>query len=445
MADLFDLNAKEYKAKYAPLAYRMAPLTLDEIVGQENIIGPGKLLRRLIETDKVTSVILYGPPGTGKTAIARVIANSTKGHFEWLNASVAKVDDIRRVSLESKDRIKHHKTKTILFLDEIHRFNKLQQDALLPDVEEGNMILIGATTENPFFYVNSALVSRSQIFELKPLTVENLKTLILRAVEDKERGFGKLKIDMKEEALEHLAKLSDGDARRSLSALELGILSTKPDKNQKTNFTLKVAEESIQKKAVVYDKKGDQHYDTISAFIKSMRGSNPDAALYYLAKMIYAGEDPRFIARRIVICAAEDVGNADPLALVVANSAMQVAEFVGMPEARIPLAQATTYVATAPKSNAAYAGINSAMQDIENEMTMAVPDHLKNPLAWVKDEKRGKGYKYAHNSKTGYIPQEYLEKRKKYYEPKDIGFEKKIRQRMEELKKILEKENRPSL
>jgi len=430
--DLFDVNEKEYKDQNAPLAYRMAPRILDEIVGQEAIIGKGKLLRRLIETDKVTSVILYGPPGTGKTVIARVIANTTKGHFEWMNASIAKVDDIRRVSLEAKDRIKHHKAKTILFLDEIHRFNKLQQDALLPDVEEGNLILIGATTENPFFYVNSALVSRSQIFEFKPLTIEDLKTIVKRAIEDKERGFGKFKISMDKEALEHLAKLSDGDARRALSALELGVLSTKPDKKGIISYTLQIAEESIQKKAVVYDKKGEGHYNTISAFIKSMRGSDPDAALYYLAKMIYAGEDPRFIARRIVICAAEDVGNADPLALVIANSAMQVAEFVGMPEARIPLAQATVYVATAPKSNAAYAGINAAMQDIENEMTMAVPDHLKNPLAWVKDEKRGKGYKYAHNSKTGYIPQEYLEKRKKYYEPKDIGFEKKIKARMEE-------------
>jgi putative ATPase len=433
--DLFDASDKEYKQQHAPLAYRMAPRDLEEIVGQEAILGPGKLLRRLIEADKVTSVILYGPPGTGKTVIARVIANSTKGHFEWLNASVAKVDDIRKASLEAKERLKHHQVKTILFLDEIHRFNKLQQDALLPDVEEGNLILIGATTENPYFYVNSALVSRSQIFELKPLTEENIKTIITNALGDPERGFGKLKVKMTDEALAHLAKLSEGDARHALSALEIGILSTEPDKKGSINFTLKVAEESLQKKAVVYDKKGDQHYDTISAFIKSMRGSDPDAALYYLAKMIYAGEDPRFIARRIVICAAEDVGNADPLALVVANSAMQVAEFVGLPEARIPLAQATVYVATAPKSNAAYAGINAAMQDIENEMTMPVPDHLKNKLAWVKDEKRGQGYKYAHDSKTGYLPQEYLEKQKKYYEPKEIGYEKKIKARMDELKK----------
>ncbi|HTY13055.1 MAG TPA: replication-associated recombination protein A [Candidatus Omnitrophota bacterium] len=433
--DLFDGNLAEYKAKEAPLAYRMAPRALDEIAGQQGIIGPGKLLRRLIETDRVSSVILYGPPGVGKTATARVIANSTKGHFEWLNASTAKVDDIRRVSLEAKERIKMTKTKTILFLDEIHRFNKLQQDSLLPDVEEGNLILIGATTENPFFYVNSALVSRSNIFELKPLSEDELKQLILRALADKERGLGAIKITMHDDALAHLAKLSDGDARRALSALELGVLSTPANKKGAIDFTLAVAEESIQKKAVVYDKKGDQHYDTISAFIKSMRGSDPDAALYYLAKMIYAGEDPRFIARRIVICAAEDVGNADPLALVVANSAMQVAEFVGLPEARIPLAQAAVYVATAPKSNAAYAGIDAAISDVEKNPTLEVPLHLKNAV--YEGEKKlgkGKGYKYAHNSKTGYIPQEYLAARKKYYEPKEIGYEKKIKARMENLK-----------
>ena len=434
--DLFFTNEKEYKDQNAPLPYRMAPRTLNEIVGQENILGAGKLLRRLIETDKVISVILFGPPGTGKTVIARVIANTTKGHFEWMNASIAKVEDIRKVSLEAKDRIKHHKLKTILFLDEIHRFNKLQQDALLPDVEEGNLILIGATTENPFFYVNSALVSRSQIFELKPLTPEDLKQIVKGALEDNERGFGKLKIKMEEEALEHLAKLSDGDARRALSALELGILSTPADKKGIINYTLKVAEESIQKKAVVYDKKGDQHYDTISAFIKSMRGSDPDAVLYYLAKMIYAGEDPRFIARRIVICAAEDVGNADPLALVIANSAMQVAEFVGLPEARIPLAQATVYVATAPKSNAAYMGINKAMKDVEENPTLEVPKHLQNPVYKGEREMgKGKGYKYAHDYEGGFVEQEYLPEKKKYYEPKDIGFEKKIKARMDELNK----------
>lgn len=430
---LFDVNEKDFKEKNSPLPFRMAPRTIDEIVGQEDIIGKGKLLRRLIEADKISSIILFGPPGTGKTVIARVIANTTKGYFEWMNASVAKVEDIRKVSLEAKDRIKHYKTKTILFLDEIHRFNKLQQDALLPDVEEGNLILIGATTENPFFYVNSALVSRSQIFELKPLSIEDLKEIINRALKDKERGLGNKKIKIEPDALEHLAKLSDGDARRALSALELGVLSTSPKKGI-INFTLKIAEESIQKKAVVYDKSGEGHYNTISAFIKSMRGSDPDAALYYLAKMIYAGEDPRFIARRIVICAAEDVGNADPLALVVANSAMQAAEFVGMPEARIPLAQAAVYVACAPKSNAAYIGINSALKDVEENPTLEVPKHLQNPV--YEGEKKlgkGKGYKYAHDYEGGFVPQEHLTEKRKYYFPKDIGFEKKIKTRMEEL------------
>ncbi|MFA4843397.1 MAG: replication-associated recombination protein A [Candidatus Margulisiibacteriota bacterium] len=441
--DLFDANEKRYKEKNAPLAHRMAPRTIEEIVGQAHILGKGQLLRRLIETDKVASVILYGPPGTGKTVIARVIANSTKGHFEWLNATVAKVDDIRKVSLEAKERIKHHGVKTILFLDEIHRFNKLQQDALLPDVEEGNVILIGATTENPFFYVNSALISRSNVFELKPLKTDDLRQIITNALADKERGLGAFKIKLTEEALAHLAKLSDGDARRALSALELGVLSTKPDlpagqagKKGIIDFTLKVAEESIQKKAVVYDKKGTGHYDTISAFIKSMRGSDPDAALYYLAKMIYAGEDPRFIARRIVICAAEDVGNADPLALVVANSAMQVAEFVGLPEARIPLAQAAVYVATAPKSNAAYMGINNAMKDVAENPTLEVPEHLKNAVYdGEKERGKGKGYKYAHDSATGYVKQDYLPSPRKYYEPKDIGYEKKIKARLDELSK----------
>ena len=410
-------------------------------MGQEHILGEGKLLRRAIESDRISSLILYGPPGTGKTALARVIANKTQSHFIWLNAATARVEDLRKATKEARELRKFKNQRTILFLDEIHRFNKLQQDVLLPDVEEGNIILIGATVENPFFYVISALVSRSQIFELKPLSQIDIKTIIKRALSD-ERGLKDFKVKMDEGALEHLAKISDGDARKALSALEIGVLTTPKERDGSINFTLKVAEESIQKKAVVYDKKGDQHYDTISAFIKSMRGSDPDAALYYLAKMIYAGEDPRFIARRIVICAAEDVGNADPQALVLANAALQVAEFVGLPEARIPLAQATVYVATAPKSNAAYSGIEKALKDVEAEPTLEVPMHLKNPVYEGEREMgKGKGYKYAHNYKGGYVSQEYLPKKKKYYEPKDIGFEKKIKQRMEELGKFFERES----
>jgi putative ATPase len=335
-----------------PLAYRMCPRSLEEYSGQSHILGPGKLLRRAIEADRITSIVLYGPPGTGKTALARIIAERTRSHFEWLNAATIGIDEIRKVIQGAKQR-KAKGIKTIVFLDEIHRFNKLQQDALLPDVEEGNIILISATVENPFFYVNSALLSRSQIFELKALSEEDILSILHNALENKERGLGNLNIGADEDALKHIAKMSDGDARKALSALELAALTTQPDDSGKIRITVDTAEDSIQKKVVVYDKKGDQHYDTISAFIKSMRGSDPDAAIYYLAKMVYAGEDPRFIARRIVICASEDVGNADPTALVVAVSALRAVEFIGMPEAKIPLAQATAYIAKAPKSNAA--------------------------------------------------------------------------------------------
>ncbi len=399
-----------------PLAYRMSPRSLDEYIGQEHILGYGKLLRRSIEADRINSIILYGPPGTGKTALARVIAQKTNSHFEWLNAATIGLDEIRKAIQQARNR-KTKGIKTILFLDEIHRFNKLQQDALLPDVEEGNIILIAATVENPFFYVNSALLSRSQIFELKPLSENNLIEILKFALNDKERGFGHLSINLDESALKHIAKMSDGDARKALSALEIAVLTTPPDREGKINISLEIAEESIQKKAVVYDKKGDQHYDIISAFIKSMRGSDPDAAIYYLAKMLYAGEDPRFIARRIVICASEDVGNADPMALVVAISALRAVEFVGMPEARIPLAQAVIYVAKAPKSNACYKAIESAWKDIETEETMEVPDHLKDShYSGAKKLGHGKGYKYPHDY-GGYVEQDYLKKKRKYYEP----------------------------
>jgi len=406
----------EEKNLNPPLAYRMCPRTLEEYVGQRHILGPGKLLRRAIEADRITSLILYGPPGIGKTALAKIIAERTKADFEWLNAATIGLDELRKVIHNAKIR-KAEGIRTIVFLDEIHRFNKLQQDALLPDVEEGNITLIAATVENPFFYVNSTLLSRSQVFQLKPLAKEELLEITRRAIEDKERGLGNVSIVVDEDALHHIAEMSDGDARKALSALEIAALTTLPDNNGQIRITLEIAEESIQKKHIIYDKKGDQHYDTISAFIKSMRGSDPDAAVYYLAKMIYAGEDPRFIARRIVICASEDVGNADPMALVIATSALRAVEFIGMPEARIPLAQATIYVAKAPKSNASYRAIEEALKDIATEETMEVPDHLKDShYPGAKKLGHGKGYKYPHNY-GGYVEQDYLPKKKKYYKP----------------------------
>ncbi len=394
----------------------MAPRTLEEYVGQEHILGEGKLLRRAVEADGITSIILYGPPGTGKTALARVIAAKTKAYFEWLNAATAGLDDLRKVIQAARAR-KAKGVSTILFLDEIHRFNKLQQDALLPDVEEGNIILIAATVENPFFYVNSALLSRSQVFELRPLSQDDLVKILRLAIDDKERGLGNMRIEAEENALSHIARMSDGDARKALSSLEIAALTTRPVEDGTITITVAIAEESIQKKAIVYDKKGDQHYDTISAFIKSMRGSDPDAVVYYLAKMLYAGEDPRFVARRIVICASEDVGEADPMALVVATSALRAVEFIGMPEARIPLAQAAIYIAKAPKSNACYRAIEAAMEDIKNEATLEVPDHLKDThYPGANKLGHGEGYKYPHDF-GGYVEQDYLAKKKKYYNP----------------------------
>lgn len=399
-----------------PLAYRMCPRTMDEYVGQGHILGPGRLLRRAIDADRITSIILYGPPGTGKTALARIIAARTKAHFEWLNAATIGLDEIRKAIQQAKVR-KQNGILTILFLDEIHRFNKLQQDALLPDVEEGNITLISATVENPFFYVNSALLSRSQIFELKPLSEEDILDILARALIDRERGLGNHYVSADEDALRHIARMSEGDARKALSALEIASLTTQPDESGRIRIAIETAEESIQRKVVVYDKKGDQHYDTISAFIKSMRGSDTDAALYYLAKMIYAGEDPRFIARRIVICASEDVGNADPMALIIAVSALRAVEFVGMPEGRIPLSQATIYISEAPKSNASYKAIEAAMKDVATEATLEVPDHLKDShYSGSRKLSRGEGYKYPHDH-VGHLEQEYLKKKKKYYNP----------------------------
>lgn len=414
-----------FKADAAsPLAYRMRPRTLAEYKGQSHILGPGKLLTRAIESDKISSIVLYGPPGTGKTTLASVISNETHSAFEPLNAVSSNVAEMRKSIEKAKALYASKKQKTILFIDEIHRFNKAQQDVLMPDVERGNPILIGATTQNPFFSIVPALLSRSLVFELKPLSEAEIRAVLESALADNERGLGKMGIRCDEDALAFLAKVSDGDARRALSALELGALTTKKE-NGVLHLTRKVAEESIQKKAVVYDNDGDAHYDTISAFIKSMRGSDPDAAIYYLAKMLYAGEDPRFIARRVVICASEDVGNADPQALVVAMAAMQAAEFVGMPEARIPLAQAVVYIACSPKSNASYLAVDKAMKDIAENKTLEVPNALRDKS--YKSAARlghGEGYKYAHDFEGHFVEQDYLTEKRRYYEPTEQGREK---------------------
>ena len=415
-----------------PLAARMRPRSLVEYAGQSHILAPGQLLRRAIEADRIQSLIFYGPPGTGKTSLAQIIALQTKSKFERLSGVESNVAEMRRVLSGAANRLENTGQPTILFVDEIHRFNKAQQDVLLPDVESGVVKLIGATTHNPFFFVNSPLVSRSQIFELRPLTEEDLLLLLRRALADKERGLGYMKILADDSALAHLAKISDGDARKALNALEIAALTTAPQPDGAIYVTLVVAEQSIQKKAVVYDGDEDAHYDTISAFIKSMRGSDPDAALYWLAKMVHAGEDPRFIARRIVIHAAEDVGLADPMALVLANAAFQAAEFIGWPEARIPLAEATIYIATAPKSNSTIMAIGAAMKDVESGRTLEVPKHLRD--AHYKSAERlghGEGYKYAHDYEGHYVPQDYLGVDKTYYEPSDQGSEKKIKERLE--------------
>ncbi|MEA3188443.1 MAG: putative ATPase [Chthoniobacter sp.] len=443
MADLFENETPKPERAPAsvPLATRMRPRTLDEYAGQQHILGQGKLLRRAIEADRMSSIILFGPPGTGKTTLAQIIANTANAKFERLSGVESSVADMRRVIAMAANRLQTSGAKTILFIDEIHRFNKAQQDVLLPDVESGVVRLIGATTHNPFFYINSPLVSRSQVFQLEPLTPEDLSILITRALADEERGLGKHKVQMDADALRHLATVSDGDARKCLNALEIGVLTTPPDKKAVIHFTLAVAAESIQRKAVVYDADEDQHYDTISAFIKSMRGSDPDAAIYWLAKMLYAGEEVRFIARRIVICASEDVGMADPQALVVAVAAQQAVEFVGMPEAQLILAHATIYLATAPKSNRTTLAIGKALSDVKQGVTLAVPKHLRD--SHYKSAKKlghGDGYKYAHDYEGGYVPQAYLPEGRIYYEPTELGNERRVKERLDYWRALFQKQ-----
>ncbi len=427
----------------APLAARMRPRTLKEYIGQEHILGPGKLLRRAIEADRISSILLFGPPGIGKTSLAKIIARSTLSRFDRLSGVESNVGDIRRVIASAANRLSNGGPATILFIDEIHRFNKAQQDVLLPDVENGTIRLIGATTHNPYFYINSPLVSRSQVFQLEPLTVENLLELLHSCLKDKERGLGNQRVEATNEALQHLAVLSDGDARKCLGSLEIAVLTTPPDSEGVIRIGLGEAEESIQKKAVVYDGDGDAHYDTISAFIKSMRGSDPDAALYWLAKMLHAGEDIRFIARRMVICASEDIGLADSQALMVAVAAHQAAEFVGLPEAQIPLAHAAVYLATAPKSNRSYVGLLSAKKDIEENRTLAVPLHLRSTgYSGAKKLGHGAGYQYSHDGEGGFIPQAYLPEGRRYYEPTENGQEKRIGERLAYWRALFEEQKK---
>lgn len=442
--DLFEYMSQNALEKESPLASRLRPTSLEEVVGQSHIIGKDKLLYRAIKADKISSVIFYGPPGTGKTTLAKVIANTTSSVFTQINATSAGKKDMEEVISEAKTQIGMYGKKTILFVDEIHRFNKGQQDYLLPFVEDGTIILIGATTENPYFEVNSALISRSIIFELKPLEKEDIKKLIIRAITDDTKGLGTYNAVIDEDALDFLADVANGDARAALNAIELGVLTTNRMEDGKIHITIDVASECIQKRAIRYDKSGDNHYDTISAFIKSMRGSDPDAAIYYLARMLYAGESITFIARRIMICAAEDVSNADPNALVVATQAAAAVERLGMPEARIVLAQAVAYVASAPKSNSSYLAIDEALEVVKNEKTAAIPSYLLD--AHYKGAAKlghGLGYKYAHDYKNHYVKQQYLPEELKgmtFYHPSDNGYEKKIKEHLKRIREEAEED-----
>ena len=445
--DSMDMNIFDYMRgndmeKEAPLAARMRPRTLDEVMGQEHIIGEDKLLYRAIKADKISSVIFYGPPGTGKTTLAKVIAGTTSAEFTQINATVAGKKDMEEVVAKAKEIQGMYGKRTILFIDEIHRFNKAQQDYLLPFVEDGTVILIGATTENPYFEVNGALLSRSIIFELKPIPMETVRELLKKAVYDTERGMGAYDAVIDEDALDFLADVSGGAARHALNAIELGIMSTGRGEDGKIHITLEVAQECIQKRAARYDKSGDNHYDTVSAFIKSMRGSDPDAAVYYLARMLYAGENVAFVARRIMICAAEDVGNADPQALVVATNASLAVERIGMPEAQIILAQAASYVACAPKSNSACEAIFSAMQEVGRTGNLPIPAHLQDAhYKGAAKLGRGTGYKYAHDYPNHYVKQQYLPYEldgKEFYKPSGNGYEAKIREHMQRIRREAE-------